>query len=180
MVVAAREDPARFDALYRKYVAQVYSFATYELRDRHDAEDVTARTFLSALAGLPRFTERADDPDEPEASSFRVWLFTIARNAIAEHRRTRRRRPESDIEAAIHLADPADPTRIVEQREDLGSAWRAVADLPGDRRRALVLRFVHEMTTAEIAAILGRSEPAVRVLIHRSLRAVAADLDRRR
>ena len=50
------------------------------------------------------------------------------------------------------------------------------ARLPGDRRRALVLRFVDEMSTAEIAGVLGRSEGAVRVLIHRALRSVARDL----
>jgi RNA polymerase sigma-70 factor (ECF subfamily) len=49
--------------------------------------------------------------------------------------------------------------------------------LPGDRRRALILRFVDEMSTAEIAGVLGRSEGAVRVLIHRALRSVARDLD---
>ncbi len=48
--------------------------------------------------------------------------------------------------------------------------------LTGDRRRAVVLRFVDEMSTAEIAGILGRSEGAVRVLIHRALRNVARDL----
>ena len=60
------------------------------------------------------------------------------------------------------------------------SAWRAVDRLSGDRRRAVILRFVHEMSTAEIAAILGRSEGAVRVLIHRGLRGVARDLRDRR
>mgnify|MGYP003694346373 CR=1 FL=1 len=54
--------------------------------------------------------------------------------------------------------------------------WRAVGRLPGDRRRALILRFVDEMSTAEIAGVLGRSEGAVRVLIHRALRSVARDL----
>ena len=51
----------------------------------------------------------------------------------------------------------------------------------GDRRRALILRFVDELSTAEIAGVLGRSEGAVRVLIHRALRDVADDLgpDRR-
>ena len=63
LVQAAQADPARFDALYRKYVAQVYSYAIYELRDPHEAEDVTARTFLSALADLPRFRERAAPAD---------------------------------------------------------------------------------------------------------------------
>ena len=66
---------------------------------------------------------------------------------------------------------------VVVDRETVATAWRAVANLSGDRRRAIVLRFVHQMSTQEIAAILGRSEGAVRVLIHRGLRRVARELD---
>ena len=55
-------------------------------------------------------------------------------------------------------------------------AWRAVGRLPGERRQAMVLRFVDELSTAEIAGVLGRSEGAVRVLIHRALRSVAKEL----
>jgi RNA polymerase sigma-70 factor (ECF subfamily) len=55
---------------------------------------------------------------------------------------------------------------------------QSVARLPDERRRALVLRFVEEMSSAEIGAILGRSEGAVRVLIHRALRQVARELER--
>ena len=87
-VEAARRDPARFEALYRKYLAQVYSYALYELGDHHAAEDATARTFLRALAALPRFEERAGPTDPADASTFRVWLFRIARNAVANERRT--------------------------------------------------------------------------------------------
>ena len=53
----------------------------------------------------------------------------------------------------------------------------AIAELPADRRRALLLRFVDEMSTAEIAGVLGRSEGAVRVLIHRALRSVGRRLE---
>ncbi len=56
------------------------------------------------------------------------------------------------------------------------AAWRAVDRLPDARRRAVILRFVEEMTPAEIAGVLGRSEGSVRVLIHRALRSVADDL----
>ena len=80
LVEAARRDPARFDALYRKYLAQVYSYALYELGDHHAAEDATERVFLRALAAMPRFREQARPEDGPEASTFRVWLFRIARN----------------------------------------------------------------------------------------------------
>ena len=176
LVEAARTDPARFDALYRKYLAQVYNFAVYELGDHHEAEDATERTFLSALAGLAGFEERARPEDGPEASTFRIWLFRIARNVVAERRRGRRRRPEAPLDLAATAIDPTDIEGLVVHREATEAALRAVDSLSGDRRRAVVLRFVHEMTTAEIAAILGRSEGAVRVLIHRGLRHVAGEL----
>jgi RNA polymerase sigma-70 factor (ECF subfamily) len=177
LVEAAQADPARFEALYRKYLAQVYNFAFYELRDHHAAEDVTERTFLAALTNLARFEERARPADGDGASTFRVWLFQIARNAVAEHRRRTRRHPETVLEAAATVPAAIDIEGDVVRDDDAAAAWRAVARLPDDRRRAIVLRFVDEMSTAEIAGVLGRSEGAVRVLIHRALRAVARDLD---
>src|SRR4029078_13036768 len=70
-----------------------------------------------------------------------------------------------------------DIERDAAQKDDVAAAWSAVGRLPDDRRRALILRFVDEMSTAEIAGVLGRSEGAVRVLIHRALRSVQRDLD---
>jgi RNA polymerase sigma-70 factor (ECF subfamily) len=177
LVEAAQADPARFEALYRKYLAQVYSYAFYELRDHHEAEDVTERTFLAALTNLARFEERARPADGDGASTFRVWLFQIARNAVAERRRRGRRHPEAPLEAAASVAAPVDIEGDAALHDEAMAAWRAVGRLPDDRRRALILRFVDEMSTAEIAGVLGRSEGAVRVLIHRALRSVARDLD---
>ena len=177
LVEAARIEPARFEALYRKYLAQVYSYAFYELGDHHDAEDATERTFVAALTNLHRFEERARPEDGNGASTFRVWLFRIARNVVADRQRARFRRPEEALEVASAVASTADPAAEVARREEASAAWQAVARLPGDRRRAVVLRFVDEMSTAEIAGVLGRSEGAVRVLIHRALRTVARDLD---
>jgi RNA polymerase sigma-70 factor (ECF subfamily) len=177
LVEAAQIDPLRFDALYRRYLAQVYSYAYYELGDHHEAEDATERTFLAALSGLERFEERARPADGEGASTFRVWLFQIARNTIANQRRGHRRHPQAPLEAAALVADPLDIEGDVAVRDEATAAWKAVGRLPADRRRALVLRFVEEMSTAEIAGILGRTEGAVRVLIHRALRTVGRDLD---
>jgi RNA polymerase sigma-70 factor (ECF subfamily) len=180
LVEAARRDPAKFDALYRKYLAQVYAYALYELADHHAAEDATERVFLRALAAMPRYRELARPEDGPDASTFRVWLFRIARNVVANERRSRRRRPTASLDAALGagltIADPTDLEAEAVTHDEAGRALLALRALPDDRRRALVLRFVDEMTTAEIAGVLGRSEGAVRVLIHRALGAVAAEL----
>lgn len=185
LVEAARRDPSRFDALYRKYLAQVYSYAFYELRDHHAAEDATERVFMQALAGLPRFEERVDAfiasravtaASSADISTFRVWLFRIARNVVSNERRRDRRRPVASLDDAICVSAPGDVVETAAAREAVNAAWQAVSRLPDDRRRAVILRFVDEMSTAEIAAVLGRSEGAVRVLLHRALRSVAADL----
>ena len=176
LVEAARTDPAQFDALYRKYVAQVYSYAYYELRDHHEAEDATERTFMAALANVRRFEERATPADGSGASTFRVWLFQIARNAVAERRRRVQRRPEAPLEAAEAMTATTDLEDDAARRDDVAAAMRAIDRLPGDRRRAVILRFVEEMSTSEIAGVLGRSDGAVRVLIHRALRSLARDL----
>jgi RNA polymerase sigma-70 factor (ECF subfamily) len=180
LVEAARRNPAQFDALYRKYLAQVYAFALYELADHHAAEDATERTFMRALAALPRFREQARPEDGPEASTFRVWLFRIARNVIANERRSQRRQPAASLDAALgaglSIADAADLEGGAVLRDEAATALRAVRALPDDRRRAVLLRFVDEMSTAEIAGVLGKSEGAVRVLIHRALGSVAREL----
>ncbi len=180
LVETARRDPAQFDALYRKYLPQVYAFALYELANHHAAEDATERTFLRALAALPRFREQARPEDGPEASTFRVWLFRIARNVIANERRTQRRQPAASLDAALgaglSIADATDVEGGAVLRDEAATALRAVRALPDDRRRAVLLRFVDEMSTAEIAGVLGKSEGAVRVLIHRALGSVAREL----
>jgi RNA polymerase sigma-70 factor (ECF subfamily) len=173
-VEAARLDAGRFEALYRKYVAQIYTFALYETRDHHAAEDLTEQVFLNALRGLSGFREL--DPDG--RSSFRVWLFQIARNLLANNRRTDRRHPTAPLELASTVAAPDDPAQAAIARDEAERVWRAVDQLPDERRRAVLLRFVDELSAAEIGDILGRSEGSVRVLIHRALKAVGAELSR--
>ena len=175
-VEAARRDPRAFEALYRKYVAQVYNFALYELRDPHAAEDLTAQVFLRALGGLRHFREQSDGP----GSSFRVWLFQIARNALSNERRRSRRHPEAPLDAALEMPAMDNVHDTAAARDELRAALAAIDLLPADRRRALVLRFVNELDAREIGQVLGRSEGATRVLIHRSLQSVARSIGRTR
>jgi RNA polymerase sigma-70 factor (ECF subfamily) len=80
------------------------------------------------------------------------------------------------VAGAAELAGGIEPDRLAILGEDHRRAWAAVRRLPADRRRAVILRFVEEMSIREIAAVMERSEGAVRVLIHRALRSVAGEL----
>ena len=74
------------------------------------------------------------------------------------------------------VVDPLNVEDEAVRRDQARAAWRAVGRLSGARRQAMVLRFVDELSTAEIAGVLGKSEGSVRVLLHRALKTVAREL----
>jgi RNA polymerase sigma-70 factor (ECF subfamily) len=168
-VAAARNDRAAFATLYRRYLDRVYGYCFYQLGDHHDAEDATERTFMAALRGLDEFEDRG--------STFRAWLFRIARNTVANaHRSRRRRRTEPLPDSFERQAPNADPAGLVALADELHAVRRAITEMPDDRRQVIVLRFVDGLSTAEVAEVLDRSPGAVRVLLHRALRDLAARL----
>ena len=171
-VIAAQADRAAFATLYRRYLDRVYGYAFYQLGDHHDAEDATERIFLAALRAIPGFRD--------QGSTFRAWLFRIAHNTIANAHRTRARRPLEPLPDWFERPSPdADPARVVAMAEELREVRYAIERMPEDRRQVILLRFVDELSTAEIAEVLDRTPGAVRVLLHRSLRDLAVRLGHR-
>src|SRR3954467_478314 len=170
----AREGKARLDeafsSLYRSHLRDVYSYAYYRVGNHHDAEDLTEQTFLQAY----RHFERAQR--ESKGRPLRPWLIRIAHNLAANYYRDRSRRPQTQLEDAAVLAEPHPTDEIVEQREELEEVLAGVANLPDDRREALIMRFALDMDNREIARALGRSEGATKVLIHRAIRQLEESL----
>ena len=166
-VRAAQRERAAFGVLYRRYLDRVYGYCFYLLGDHHDAEDVTERTFVAALAAVDRFRD--------EGSTFRAWLFRIAHNQLANALRARGRRRAAPLDAVGEPAGGEDPARALDRADDVRRVRAALAGLAEDRRQVLVLRFVDGLSAREVGEVLGRSQGAVRVLQHRALR----DLERR-
>jgi RNA polymerase sigma-70 factor (ECF subfamily) len=132
------------------------------------AEDVAAATWLDAARGLPSFA--GNDAD------FRRWLFSIARRRLVDELRRRGRRREDITSWAPERADPAGDA----DRDELGTALALVRLLPGDQADAVLLRVVADMDVSQVAAVMGKREGAVRVLVHRGLRRLQALLEERR
>jgi RNA polymerase sigma-70 factor (ECF subfamily) len=168
-VLAAQRDRAAFGVIYRRYLDRVYGYSFHLLGDHHDAEDVTERTFLAALAALDGFRDTG--------ASFRSWLFRIAHNQLSNALRARSRHPVDPLDTIPEPAAAADPAGIVGTAEESRRLRVALARLSEDRRQVIVLRFLDGLTAREIGAVLDRSEGAVRVLQHRALRELAGHLD---
>jgi RNA polymerase sigma-70 factor (ECF subfamily) len=153
-----------FSELYRTHLRDVYSYAYYRIGNHHDAEDLTEQTFLQAY----RHFERA--MRESNGRPLRPWLIRIAHNLAANYYRDRSRRPQTNLEDAEVLSSLHPTEEVVEGREEVQEVLAGVAELPDDRRDALVMRFALGMDNKEIARALGRSEGATKVLIHRAIK----------
>jgi RNA polymerase sigma-70 factor, ECF subfamily len=159
-----------FSDLYRAHLRDVYSYSYYRIGNHHDAEDLTEQTFLQAY----RHFERAQR--EANGRPLRPWLIRIAHNLAANYHRDRSRKPQTQLEDASVLSEPHATAELVEQREELEHVLAGVADLPEDRREALIMRFALGMDNREIARALGRSEGATKVLIHRAIKQLERSL----
>jgi len=163
LIEAAQKDPRRFADLYEANFECVYAFVARRVRERADAEDVTAEVFHQALANLHKFEWRG--------APFSTWLFRIASNAIAD-RWQRTTRESGNPPAALADDDPPDPHDTVspEEVEDRARLFRLVADLPADQRSVIEMRFAAGKSIAEIAHELGRTDGAVKQLQFRAIR----------
>jgi RNA polymerase sigma factor (sigma-70 family) len=156
LVTAALRDRQAFRFLYERHFQQIYRYCYLKLASRELAEDATSEVFVKAMTRLD--TWHGHGP-------FAGWLFRIAQNVVADtawkHRAARRGVP---IDVAHEIADPATPP---DERAVAGSVIDAIRaalpDLP-DNQRTLVELQIAGLSTQEIAAALGRSDGAVRML----------------
>jgi RNA polymerase sigma-70 factor, ECF subfamily len=156
-------DRSRFDQLYMRYFDRVYAYLRVTLQDPHDAEDVTQDVFLRVLEALPRYERRT--------APFRAWLFRIVRNCAINRIRQRQRLTVESSESvserhAIGLIPSADSLRWLSDRDLLS----LIEELPLSQRQVIVLRYMMEFRSTEIAEIIERSPAAVRQLHQRAMR----------
>ena len=146
-------------ALVETYSALLFRVAHSVLRSPTEAEDVVQDAFVRVLE---------HKRDLPAVREMRVWLVRIAWNLALDRRR--RIRPEQMDEqfatALVSRSIPADQA-LAEARR-VKAVMVEIERLPGKERHALLLSAVEELDTAEMAAVLGRSESAVRALLFRA------------
>lgn len=165
-IAAAQRDPSAFDALYRTHVQSIYRYLYSRTGNQQDAEELTAQTFLAALERLPGYRHRG---------YFSAWLFAIARNKLTDH--FRRRPPQTGIEDAAPIALDGNLAEELIQREGAEILARLISALPDGERELLRLRFVAELSFAEMAELLHKNSDAVKKSLYRLLARLQAQIE---
>jgi len=149
-----------FVALYREQMVPVYRYFSMHISNVHDAEDLMAATLAKAFASLDHF--------DRTRGTAAAWLFGIARHTLRDFRR--RQRPMTDVTVLEPAPADAAPSPEMQQirAEQAQLLHSRVRQLPPAQREALTLRYFGGLRIAEIAAVLGRSEGAINLLLHRA------------
>jgi RNA polymerase sigma-70 factor (ECF subfamily) len=171
LVARAKTDVEAFGVLYERYVRQIYNYIYYRTGNTQDAEDLTARVFQRAGQHLPRYVDRG--------LPFSAWLYRIAHNVVANWHRDESRRKALPLNgAALSDLQAEAPEETLEDHHRRELLLRAIRRLPGERQQLIILKFVEQMSNAEIGAVMNRSEGAVKSLYHRTLVALRDELAR--
>lgn len=173
-------DESAFEALVRQESGRLFRVIQRMVDDADEAENLVQETFLQAFERLASFRRE---------SKFTTWLYAIGINLARASLRKSKRFVPLDEEAVDRLqptfsggsySEPVetwDPQRYAEKTERVRLVRDAIDRLPTDYRTVILLRDIEEVDTDDVASMLGISNGAVRVRLHRARQALRSMLD---
>jgi RNA polymerase sigma-70 factor (ECF subfamily) len=157
-------DPEAFAKLYDAYVERVSRYIYFRVADDRDMEDLVSQAFLKAWEHLDRYT--------PGTSPFIAWLYTIARNLVIDHYRTKKNNLPLE-EARAFPSELELPDEMAQTHFDLEAMRDGLQALSKDQQQALVLKYIAGLPNDSIARIMNKQEGTVRGLQMRGLQTLA-------
>ncbi len=164
LIDAAKNDPAAFGDLYKRYVDKIYSYVYYRIGNAKDAEDLTERVFFKAMDHIKGYKHMG--------LPFSAWLYRIAHNLVANYHRDRSRKQEISLDHVPGQVLPQSslqPESRIVKNQEVETLLDTIRDLADNRQELLILKFVDELSNYEIGQIMRKSEGAIKSLYHRTL-----------
>ncbi|MGD2254055.1 MAG: RNA polymerase sigma factor [Anaerolineales bacterium] len=160
---AAKGDRKSFGAFYERFIGELYRYVYLRIGDHEEAEDLTETVFLKAWEAL------TGESKDQRIRNIRAWIYRIAHNTVVDHYRARKNTVSIDetLDKSLRstwLEREVDDA-IISQKMAKG-----IMQLPSIDQRVIILRFVNQMSHAEVAQILQVREGHVRVLQYRALK----------
>lgn len=162
---ALQAEPAALGVIYDQYVDRIYSYIYHRVGQPDIAEDLTGQVFMRMLEAV--------QGGRGWRSSFSGWLCRIAHNLVIDHYRRRKRATFVDLEDAAPVqAQTGDPVRFSETQYERERLRSALAKLTDEQAQVISLRFLEDLSIAEVAEMLDKTEGAVKALQYRAVLAL--------
>lgn len=159
---AAKGDRHSFGEFYELHLNEIYRYIFFRVSDHNEAEDLTTKVFLEAWERL------TDKRQKQEIKNVRAWIYRIAHNKVIDYYRTGKLQAPLDDNSNKELQTPS-----LESETDGLFVSQKLADgvrrLPANYQQVIILRFINQMSHAEVAGIMRITENHVRILQHRAL-----------
>lgn len=167
--IRAKKDPDAFGDIYDAYVTPIYRFIYFKVSSAEQAEDLTSETFLKAWRYL---TEKRD------IQSLQATLYTIARSVVIDYYRAsaQERGNASLDDVPESFLDDEKSARLLQEIDTSFDTTRVLETLRGlkdEYREIVVMKYFDELSTGEIAKILGKTASNVRTTLHRATKSLA-------
>ncbi|MFC1958579.1 ECF subfamily RNA polymerase sigma factor, BldN family [Chloroflexota bacterium] len=159
---AKQRDQKAFAQLYEGYFDKIYRYVALKIGDKVEAEDMTQQVFLKALQSISSFKWKG--------IPFSAWLYRIAHNQVVDYLRKKTKRPSTLLdESLVSGSSDSNPQLMTEHNLDTEQLLLATRRLTEAQREVISLRFTGELSTAEVAEIMGKSQGAVKALQHSAI-----------
>ncbi len=169
-----KQDQESFAQIYDLFVEKIYRFIYFKVSNQEEAQDLTSEVFLKAW-------NASQEAGQVIGSTLPAFLYKIARNVVIDH--YRQKKLDASLDAMLEIGE--DPITDLELdtkfdlKLDLATLEAAMAQLKDEYREIIVMRYIDELSTTEIADVLGKTKGNVRVLQSRAIEAVKKILVRR-
>ncbi len=167
-------EKSAFVALYQQNYPSVYTYIYYRVGEQMTAEDLTAEVFVRLVDKIHTF--------KPGKKPILAWLYTIAGNLVTDHHRRNGRAtwlPLSALPSKTEAhSNGHSPAQTIQKKQAHHRLFAAMGQLTEDQRQVVLLKFVERRSNLETAAILGKTEGAVKALQHRALATLRRTLEK--
>lgn len=160
-------DANAFGELYSRHLDPIYRYIFFRVGEQEEAEDLTETVFLKAWEAIPGYKDFGNP--------FSSWLYRIAHNMVVDfHRKIKTVPNRLEADEPIEIVDESLNTLgMVIEAEQFVELGKAIAQLTVEQQQVIVLRFIEDMSHAEIAKIIGKNEGTCRMIQHRALVALS-------
>ena len=161
-----------FEELVKRHESRLFNFLCQKAPRREDAEDLAQHTFVNAWQRIGQYRTEA---------SFATWLYTIARNLTISHYRKHGKVIHCELEVAEPtLVERETPADTLSETEEHAALWRVAREtLKEEAFDVLWMKYKEQLSIAEIATVLSRTEVSVKVMLHRARKKLGHALEDR-